>query len=371
MKEMPSIFGATKGRNHMREIKLGGRAIGDCQPTFIMVEMAWSHDGSIEKARKIIRGAARAKADAINFHITSIEDYMVPRYTGGRGRITAGGAAQSIYDCLCQINLSQEAWKELFAYAREQCLFISAMCNDLSSVEFAFQLGPDMYGIHSACLAEEDLVTAVASKQKPVFLKVGGTYLGEIERAVRLIQQAGNRDIVLMHGIQSYPTKLEDMHLRYIRSLKQIFGLPVGFADHVDGGSELALVVPVVAVALGANVIEKHITHDRSLKGVDFESALDPDGLKKMVQNLREVEKAFGSSAVRPLSGAEADYRQSAKKRTVAGNTLQKGEKITSDKIAFKRSDDGVYPDESQYLIGRIVNKKVEKDEAITWDKIS
>jgi len=355
----------------VNQVRLGDRIIGNGQPAFIIAEMAWSHDESIEKARKIIRGAAQAKADAISFHITSMEDYMVPQYTGGRGRATAGKHGRRIYEYLRRINLSQAAWNELFAYAWRQGLSISAMCNDLASVEFASQLEPDMYGVHSACLAEDDLVAAVASRHKPVFLKVGGTYLGEIERAVRLVQQVGNHDIVLMHGIQSYPTKLEDMHLRYIRSLKRIFSLPVGFADHVDGSSELALIIPVVAAAFGANVIEKHITHDRSLKGVDFESALNPEGLKKMVQNLRDAEKAFGSSAVRPLSEAEADYRQSSKKRTVARNTLEKGEKITRDKIAFKRCDDGAYPDESQYLIGRTINTRIGKDAPITWDKLS
>ncbi|MFC1927492.1 N-acetylneuraminate synthase family protein [Chloroflexota bacterium] len=355
----------------MRNIILKDRALGDGQPTFIVAEMAWSHDGSIEKAKRIIRGAAEAEADAINFHITSVEDYMVPQYGGGRGTITAGKDVQSIYDHLRQINLSPEAWKQLFAYAREQHLLVITMCNDLPSVELASQLEPDMYGIHSACLAEEGLVTAVASKQKPVSLKVGAMYLGETERAVRLIEQAGNHDIVLMHGIQNYPTKLEDMHLKYIEPLKQIFGLPVGFADHTDGGSALALIIPAVAVAFGANVIEKHITHDRSLKGVDSESALDPEGLRKLVKNLRQIEKAFGSPTVRPISGAEADYRQSSKKRTVARNTLEKGERITRDKIAFKRSEDGVYPDESQFLIGRTVNTRIEKDEPVTWDRIS
>lgn len=355
----------------MRQVKLGNRVIGDGHPAFIIAEMAWSHDGSVEKAKMIITGAAEAKAEAINFHITSMGDYMVPQYKGGRGRITAGKHAQRVYDSLCRINLSQEAWGELFDYAREQHLLISVLCNDLPSVEFASQLGPDMYAIHSACLAEEELVTEVAAKQKPVFLKVGGTYLGEIERAVLLIQQTGNCDIVLMHGIQNYPSKLEDMHLRYIESLKQIFSLPVGFADHTDGGSELAMIIPLVALPSGANVIEKHITHDRSLKGIDFESALDAEGLKDLVQNVREVEKALGSSAVRLFSAAEADYRQVSKKRTVARNTLEKGETITGDKITFKRSDEGIYPDESQYLIGRSVNTKVEKDEPITWDKIS
>jgi sialic acid synthase SpsE len=355
----------------MRQVQLENKVIGDGHPAFIIAEMAWSHDGSVDKAKTIIRGAAAAKADAINFHLTSMEDYMVPQYAGGRGRITAGKDAQYIYNYLCKINLSQEAWKELFVYARGRHLLVSAVCDDLPSIEFASQLGADMYGIHSACLAEENLLTAVAAKHKPVFLKVGGTYLGEIERAVLLMQKTGNYDIVLMHGIQNYPTKLEDMHLRYIQSLKQIFSLPVGFADHTDGGSELAMIIPLIALAFGANVIEKHITHDRSLKGIDSESALDPEGLRNLVQNLRQVEKAFGSSAVRPFSIAEADYRQSVKKRTVAHVTLKKGERITRDKITFKRSDEGVYPDESQYLIGRRVNTKVEKDEPITWDKIS
>ena len=355
----------------MRQVKVANRVIGDGCPTFIVAEMACSHDGSVDKAKVIIRGAAEARADAINFHLTSMEDYMVPQYTGGRGRITEVKDAQYIYEPLCKLNLSQDDWRELFAYAREQHLLISALCNDLRSVEFASHLGPDMYGIHSSCLAEEDLVTAVAVKQKPVFLKAGGTYLGEIERAVLLMQKTGNYDIVLMHGIQNYPTKLEDMHLCYIQSLKQIFSLPVGFADHTDGGSEMAMIIPLVALASGANVIEKHITHDRRLKGIDFESALDPVGLKNLVQNLRQVEKAFGSSAVRSFSEAEADYRQSVKKRTVARDTLEKGDKITKDKITFKRADEGVYPDESQYLIGRSVSTRVEKDEPITWDKIS
>jgi len=354
----------------MRQVRLGNKVIGDGQPAFIIAEMAWSHDGSVENAKRIIKGAAEARADAISFHITSMEDYMVPQYGSSKSQGSAGEKAQRIYDYLSSINLSREDWEKLFAYARDQRLLIIALCNDLPSIEFASKLGADIYGIHSACLAEEDLVGEVAAKHKPVFLKVGGTYLGEIERTVLLIQETGNYDIVLIYGIQNYPTKLEDMHLRYIQSLKQIFSLPVGFADHTDGGSELAMLVPLVALPFGANVIEKHITHDRSLRGVDFESALNPAQLKKLIRNLREVEKSFGSSAVRPLSAAEADYRKVSKKRTVARSTIEKGEMITREKIAFKRSDEGIYPDESRFITGRTVNKRVNKDQPITWDKI-
>jgi sialic acid synthase SpsE len=355
----------------MRQVKLGNRVIGDGHPTFIIAEMACSHDGSVDKAKRIIRGAAEAKADAINFQVFSIEDLMVPQYGSGKARVSAGKESLPIFDYLKTISFGPQIWEQLFIYARERNLLIISVCGDLPSIELVSDLKPDAYTVSAPSLCEEKYVKKIAAKMKPVFIRTGGAFLGEIEKAIMWINECGNSDIILLHGFQNYPTKLEDMHLRYIQSLKQVFSLPVGIAEHTDAESSLALVVPLVALAFGANVIEKHITHDRSLKGIDFESALDPEGLRNLVQNLRQVEKAFGSPAVRPFSGAEADYRQSVKKRTVARNTLAKGERITSDKITFKRSDEGVYPDESQYLIERRVNTKIEKDEPITWDRIS
>jgi len=355
----------------MRQVELGNRVvIGDGHQTFILAEMAWSHDGSVENAKSIIRGAAEAKADAINFHITSMENYMVPQYGSSETQGSAGKKAQRIYDFQNSINLNQEDWKVLFDYARGRHLLISTMCNDLPSAQFASQQGTDIFNLHSACLAEEDLLKEVATNKKPVFLKIGGTYLGEIERAVLSIQEADNHDIVLIHGIQNYPTRMGDMHLRYIQTLKQLFSLPVGFGDHTDGGSDMAMAFPLVVVAFGANVIEKHVTHDRAKKGVDYESAINPEELKTLVQNIRDVEKAFGSFSLRQFSEADINYRKTSKKRSVASSTIEKEEVITRQKIAFKRSDNGVYPDESQYLIGRTSKIKIEKDEPITWENI-
>ena len=354
----------------MRSIEVKNKMIGDGYPAFIVAEMAWSHDGSVEAAKKIIKAAVDAKADDINFHITSLEDYIVPQYGSGRGRVSAGKDAQHIYNYLESINLDKKDWVVLFHYAKEKGLIISAMCNDLPSVEFASELEPDIYVIPSACFSEEDLIKKVAKKKKPIFLRTGGAYLGEIERTIFIINESGNDDIALIHGFQNYPTKLEDMHLRYIQSLKQMFSLPVGFADHTDGGSELALSVPLVALPFGANIIEKHITHDRSLKGEDFESALDPDDFKKFARNLREIEKTLGSSSIRPFSEDEINYRQVTKKRTVASRDIKKNEQLTKDDITFKRSDEGVYPDESKYLIGRTVKYDIKKNESVTWDKV-
>jgi sialic acid synthase SpsE len=352
----------------MKEIRIGNKTIGDENPAFITAEMAWSHDGSVDKAEKIIDAAANAKADAINFHITSLADYMIPRYGSGRGRVSAGKDDQHIYNYLNSINPKREDWIKLFKYARDQGLLISTMCNDIPSVEFVSALEPDIYVIPSACLCEEELVAKVARQKRPIFLRVGGSYLGEIEKAIFLIKANGNDKIALVHGFQNYPTKLEDMNLRFTKSLKQIFGIPVGFADHTDGGEELALVVPLLALPFGANIIEKHITYDRSVRGEDFESALDPDVFKKFVSNLREIEKTFGSSSIQSFSDDAQNYRQVTKKRSVAERNIKANELITPDMIAFKRSDDGVPPEESNYLMGRRVKHDINMNDPITWD---
>jgi len=352
-----------------KEIKIKNKMLGDDHPTFIVAEMAWSHDGSVENAKKIIKAASDAKTDAIKFHITSLEDYMVPHYGSGKGRVSAGKKTRRIYDYLKSINLDRKAWKELFGYAKEQGLLICTMCNDMPSFQFASELNSDLYDIHSSCLSDEDFVKEIAKDLKPVFLGIGASTLGEIESAISWINETGNHDIALMYGFQSYPTRLEDMHLRYIQSLKKMFSLPVGFADHTDGGSELAIITPLAALPFGANIIEKHLTYDRSARGEDFESALNPSDMKRFVQLLREAEKAFGSSAVRPFSEAELNYRQVSKKRAVAKMDIKKDEKITKDKIAFKRSDEGVYPEESRFLIGRHAKYNIAKDDPLTCEK--
>lgn len=355
----------------MKQIKVKNKIIADGCPAFIVAEMAWSHDGSLGNARKIVKAASDAKADAVKFHITSLEDYMVPQYGSGKGRVSAGKEERCIHDYLKSINLDRKAWKELFSYAKELGLLICTMCNDLPSFKFASKLNPDSYDIHSSCLSDKDFIKEVAKEMKPVFLGIGASTLGEIEKAISWIKETGNNDIALIYGFQSYPTRLENMHLRHIQTLKQIFSLPVGFADHTDGGSELALITPLVALPFGANIIEKHLTYDRSARGEDFESALDPDDLKKLVQLVREVEKAFGSPAVRAFSEDELNYRQVSKKRAVAKVNIKKNEKITKEKIAFKRSDEGVYPEESKFLIGRTAKSNIKKNEGLTWKKIS
>ena len=185
-----------------------------------------------------------------------------------------------------------------------------------------------------------------------------------------MLKKHGSKKIILLPGIQLYPTKTEDSNLNLIPYLSKIFSLPIGFADHIDAESELAFIISLLAMPLGAVVIEKHITHDRSLKGEDIEAALNPDEFKKFVGYVRETEKALGKSHFGELSGGELKYRNVSRKRAVAAEEIKKNEKITKNKIIFKRADKGIYPDESKFLIGRFAKKNIQKDEPISFDKI-
>ena len=355
----------------MRQVKLGNKVIGNGQPAFVIAEMAWAHDGLVEKAKAIIKGTGNAGADAISVHITSVKDYMVRDYGSAAGRgVSAGKEQEIIYDYLNRINLQDSDWQEVFSYARGLGLVICAMPNDIQSLRLCEKLGADAYVIAAACFVEENLVSEVAKQRKPVILRIGGATLGEIESTVNLIREQGTGDIIILHGFQSYPTRIEDTRLGLLPPLRATFGLPVGLADHIDAESHLARIVPLVALAFGANAIEKHVTHDRKLKGEDFESALNPDELKELVEDIREIEKSFGPSSSEPLSAEEVRYRQVSRKRTVATRLIRKGKRITQEDIAFKRADGGIYPDESRFIIGRTASEDIKEDAPVTWDKV-
>jgi len=339
--------------------------------TFIIAEMAWSHDGSLEKAKKIVKGASDAGADAISVHITSMPDYMVKSYGAKAGQtLSAGRESVSVYDYLVNINLKKDEWGKLFLYAKKCGLKVVVMPNDRPSLKFASTLKPDMYVIAAACFTEEDFVASVAKEKKPVILRIGGATLGEIEETIHTLKHNGASDITLLHGIQLYPTGVGDTHVSLIPALRAIFGVPVGLADHVDSESDLALVIPLLALPLGVSMIEKHITHNRSLKGEDIEAALNPDEFATFVRYVRACEEALGSSSFREFSKGELTYRNVSRKKVVAAKTLEKGEAIERSSFTFKRSDTGLPAREAQDLIGKKVKRAVEKDEGITWEHI-
>lgn len=339
--------------NRLKDIKIGNKKIGGAQPTFVIAEMACGHEGKVDLAKKLIKIAADVKADAIKFHIISPDDYIVPSH--------------EVYKLTKKIELSKKEWGKFFNYARKFGLLTIAMPNDIPSARLARKNRADGYYIHSANLSDRPLIEEIAKAGKPVFIGTGASTLEEINNALKIINSQGNTDIVLMHGYQAYPTKIEDTHLRFLEFLKQTFQTHVGFCDHTDGESELCGVIPLLAIPYGAVALEKHFTIDRKLKLIDYQSAMNPDELKRFIKNLRSIEKVFGSSAPHKLSKAELKYRKLVKKNIVANEDIKKGQKITEEMIAFKRSEPGISPLDANKVVGKIAKVNIKKNENIEW----
>jgi sialic acid synthase SpsE len=347
--------------------------------TYVIAEMAWSHDGLLKNAKKIVDGASRAGANAIGVHITDMPSYMVKNYGQKTEKISFAWKTKekekenvSIYDYLERLNLKEGDWEEIFLLAKNSGLEVCAMPNDSTSLKLCRRLKPAAYIIGAACFLDDDFAKEIAREKKPILLRIGGATLAEIKKLTDIIKREGNSQIILLHGVQLYPTQISDMNLKLIPFLGEKFHLPIGLADHIDGASETAYILPLLALPLNAKVIEKHLTYDRDIKGEDFESAFDPDGFKKFVGYIKNAEKSLGfSSFPIKLSKTEVKYREISRKRVVAAKNIKKGEKITKEKIILKRATEGIFPDQNLEIIGKKAVIDIEEDSPILLKYLS
>jgi sialic acid synthase SpsE len=343
--------------------------------TYVIAEMAWAHNGSLDTAIQILRGAKKAGADAIGIHLTSMPDYMVPHYRCVDGQTLSGGPGSEdghIYRYLSHLNLKQEDWQVFFRTALDLGVQICAMCNDLASLAFAAsQNAIDVYAISAASFTEHDFVLEIARQKKPLVLRIGGATLGEIEETLTLIRQVNDEEIILLHGIQLYPTDISLLNISALAALKQCFRCRVGLADHTDGGTEEAFFLPAIAIPYGASAIEKHITLDRDLKHEDYEAALGVEEFQRFVRNIRLTEFAIGNGILGTLTAADLKYRRVSRKRTVARNNLSKGTLVSRGDVVSKRSDNGLDPGQTELLIGRKLCVDVAAEEGLDLTKVS
>jgi N,N'-diacetyllegionaminate synthase len=328
--------------------------------TFVVAEMACSHDGNPNLARVIIDGAGQAGADAIQFQIWKLNEIMVPHHPDFAKVSTA--------------ELSRGQWTELAAYVREKYshMQIIACVYERSSVDFCEKVVVDAYKIHSADLSNPDLVHYVAETGKRVDLSVGASTLDEIATAIEWIKTTSASQIWLMYGYQNFPTRTDKVHLRYLFKLKRLFELPVGYQDHSDAESDAAFWLPAAAIGMGVDVLEKHITHDRALKGLDHEAALNPDEFARFVKMVRTIDVSMGSSIPRPFSEEELKYRKYSKKSIVASRSLPAQTRLTAEDLQFMRADKlGLPPDQGWRLIGKRTRHAIERHRLISEEDVA
>jgi len=337
----------------------------------IVAEMAWAHDGSVDKAIKIMTAAKDAGADAIGIHVTDLPTYMVPHYGSGEGRVSTGKEHMKVFQYLQDINLKNADWERFAEAARGQGIALCVMPNDQASLAFCeSHIRPEFYVLTAAAFVEAEFIVAVAKTGRPTIFRIGGATLGEIEAALHLFKANGGGEVTLLHGFQNYPTKLEDTNIRQMQSLHELFGVPVGLADHIDGGDPIAKAVPLLALALGASCIEKHITWDRAEKGEDFEAALDPKDFKEFVSYVRAGEIALGERTWGPLSPAAERYRGVSRKRMVAARAIKSGTVLTRADVCFKRGDVGISPAQLDAVLGRTAKTDLVENDGITLEDL-
>jgi sialic acid synthase SpsE len=343
-----------------RELRMVSGETMQTSSTYIIAEMACSHDGDPALARKIIDGAGDAGADAIQFQVWKLREMMVPHHPD--------------FDRVSRIELSRDEWASLAEYVRERhpSMEIIACVYERSSVDFCQEIGVDAFKLHSADLSNPYLVEYLADTGKRIDLCVGASTLDEIQMAIGWIREASDAEIWLMYGYQNFPTRTDAVHLAYMMKLKELFELPVGYQDHSDADSDSAFWLPATALGMGVDVLEKHITHDRALKGIDHEAALNPDEFARFVYMVRTIEGAMGVSTPKPFTEEERQYRKYAKKSLVASRELSAGTVVSEGDLTFMRADElGLPPDQSWRLLGKTTCRAIEQYHLIREEDVT
>jgi N-acetylneuraminate synthase/N,N'-diacetyllegionaminate synthase len=346
-------------------IRIGDRYIGDGSPCFIIAEAGVNHNGDVEIAKKLIVEAKQAEADAVKFQMFRAEDVATRSAEKAEYQKQSTGKEESQYEMIKKLELSEDSFKELARYAKSKgILFLSSPFDD-HSVDLLSELNVLAFKVASGEITNLPLLSHIAEKKKPIILSTGMATLGEIEEALRLIRRHSLDEIALLHCVANYPARIEDLNLRVIQTLKQAFGIPVGFSDHT-----LGIMASVLAVALGACIIEKHFTLDRNLQGPDHKASLEPAELREMIRGIRDAEKALGDG-VKKISKDEEEIKKVGRRSIVARTTIRKGEKITREMLAIKRPATGIEPKYVDAITGRVTKKQIEEDEPLQWEYFS
>lgn len=328
---------------------------------YIIAEAGVNHNGSYELACRLADAAKAAGADCIKFQTFRAEN-LVSRTAGKADyqKKTTGDSSQLAM--LKQLELSFDDFRKLKAYCEAIGIQFLSTPFDMESLAFLDELGVPFWKIPSGEVTNLPFLLAAAKTGRPAVLSTGMCEMEEIRAAVEALQTGGAPEIRLLHCNTEYPTPFEDVNLRAMATMRQAFGLEVGYSDHTRG-----IEVPVAAVALGATVIEKHFTLDRNMEGPDHKASLEPAELAAMVRAIRNVEKALGTAEKKP-SPSERKNIAVARKSIVAKTAIAAGETLTEDNLTVKRPGSGVSPMRWFEVLGSRADRDYQEDELIEWE---
>lgn len=327
--------------------------------TFIIAEVGVNHNGSVDIAKKMIDTAKACGADAVKFQ-TFVSENLVSRFADkAEYQKETTGNNESQLAMIKKLELSYDDFRDLKRYAESGGLDFMSTPFDHDSIDFLAELGMDIFKIPSGEITNLPYLVKIAELKRRVILSTGMSTLPEIKEAIEILKKYGTTDITLLHCNTAYPTPYRDVNLNAMKTLRDSFGLPVGYSDHTKG-----IEVPIAAAALGAVVIEKHFTLDRNMEGPDHKASLEPDELKQMVTSIRNIEDALGSSEKR-LTESEAVNRDIARKSIVAKCDIKAGTVLSEDNLTVKRPGNGISPMKWFEVLGKKAPRDFEYDELI------
>jgi pseudaminic acid synthase len=334
------------------------------QSTFIIAELSGNHNGSLEVAKDTIMAIKESGADAVKLQTYTADTLTLnsdkPYFQIKDGSIWDGRTA---YDVFSKAYTPWEWHKELFELADDLGLVCFSSPFDKSSVDFLETLNNPIYKIASPEIVDIPLIEYVASKGKPIIMSTGIATLEDIELAIKTCKNVGNHDITILKCTTAYPTPLEEVNLKTIPTLKDVFDVKVGLSDHTLGST-----VPIASVVLGAEVIEKHFILNKNIGGEDCEFSMEAPAFKEMVSAIRDVEKALGSKAYR-LSDKSQTSRKFARSLFISSN-IKKGEVFTEENIKSVRPGNGLHPKYLKDILGKVAKENLEFGEPLKFENI-
>jgi N,N'-diacetyllegionaminate synthase len=329
--------------------------------TLIIAEAGVNHNGDLDMARRLVDVAAEAGADLVKFQTFKADRLVAADAPKAAYQQRTSGTDETQHAMIRRLELSAEAHEALIRHCELRGIDFFSTAFDLESIDLLVSLGLDRFKIPSGEITNLPYLRRIGSFGKPVLLSTGMASMADIEAALEALESAGTprRDLTVLHCNTEYPTPMGDVNLRAMQTLRQAFDVAVGYSDHTEG-----IEIAVAAVALGATVIEKHFTLDRSLPGPDHKASLEPSELRAMVAAIRNIEQALGDGRKRP-SASERKNIAIVRKSLVASRPIRAGETFDATNLTAKRPGNGLSPMRWDEVMGRRASRDFARDELI------
>ena len=331
---------------------------------YIIAEIGVNHNGDLNTCKSLIDAAKTSGADAVKIQTYKTHKLVIESADKSNYQKDVETEKESLFSMLQKYELTKDDHYELMHYANTKNIQFLSTAFDYESVDLLDEIGVPIFKISSGDLTTIPLIKYIASKGKPIILSTGRSNMTDISEAVEAIKSITNIEIALLHCVSSYPAPQEDLNLKAIQTLKNSFMVPVGYSDHSLGST-----AAIVAVTLGAKIVEKHITLDSSSDGPDHKASMEPEDFKRMVLKIRSIGDMLGSGIKKPTL-MEAKEIQKGRKGVYASKNITKGSKFDESMFELLRPANSISPNQLETLFGKIAAKDITAMEGIEWDMV-